>query len=78
MDDYGVEVEARLVRSQVFAGVIQLTTTRDGKSVLPPVSIIVPGQWSSETAARDAAAEYATLMAQDGFFEQAIALRRAA
>ena len=75
---YGVEVEARLVRSHVFAGVIHLTTTRDGESLVPPVTIIVPGQWPSEAPARDAAAEYVTVMAEDGALEQAIALRRAA
>lgn len=75
---YELTIEARLVRSQVFAGVILLTTARDGTPLLPPVIIIVPGQWPSQTAAREAATEYAILMANNGTLEQAIAMRMAA
>lgn len=72
---YIVSIEARLVRTGIFSGIIHVHARADGQPCEPPVVVIIPGQWKSEKDARKAAADYAAVMAADGAVEGAIAVR---
>lgn len=78
IEGYPISTEARLVRTGIFSGIIHVHAREDGQPCEPPVAIIVPGQWKSAGEAHKAAAEYATVMADDGALRSAIAARDAA
>lgn len=78
LSGYAVLTEARMVRTGVFSGVIQVHASKDGQVCAPPVAIIVPGQWQTADDACRAALDYATVMADDGALRTAIDVREAA